>query len=213
MARYTGPVCKLCRREGEKLFLKGERCTSPKCPFDKGRDYPPGEHGRMARFRRRRPSDYSRQLREKQKARRIYGVLERQFRRYFREAERRAGLTGENLLVLLESRLDNVVYRLGFADSRSQARQLVQHGHFVVNGHRTNVPSCIIRPQDTIMVRDGSRRCTYFKERADQLDEGSVPAWLSLDVENMAARMVQMPAREEIDMAVDEQLIVEYYSR
>ncbi|MBN1811239.1 MAG: 30S ribosomal protein S4 [Anaerolineae bacterium] len=213
MARYTGPVCKLCRREGEKLFLKGERCTSPKCPFDKGRDYPPGEHGRMARFRRRRPSDYSRQLREKQKARRIYGVLERQFRRYFREAERRSGLTGENLLVLLESRLDNVVYRLGFADSRSQARQLVQHGHFIVNGHRTNVPSRIIRPQDTIVVRDGSRKCTYFKERADQLDEGSVPTWLSLDAENMAGRMVQMPAREEIDMAVAEQLIVEYYSR
>lgn len=213
MARYTGPVCKLCRREGEKLFLKGERCTSPKCPFEKGRDYPPGEHGRMARFRRRRPSDYSRQLREKQKARRIYGVLERQFRRYFREAERRSGLTGENLLVLLESRLDNVVYRLGFADSRSQARQLVQHGHFVVNGHRTNVPSRVIRPQDTIVVRDGSRKRTYFKERVDQLDEGSVPTWLSLDTKNMTGRMVQMPAREDIDMAVDEQLIVEYYSR
>jgi small subunit ribosomal protein S4 len=193
--------------------LKGERCTSPKCPFEKGRDYPPGEHGRMARFRRRRPSDYSRQLREKQKARRIYGVLERQFRRYFREAERRSGLTGENLLVLLESRLDNVVYRLGFADSRSQARQLVQHGHFVINGHRTNVPSRIIRPQDTIVVRDGSRKRTYFKERVEQLDEGSVPTWLSLDAKNMAARMVQAPTREDIDMSVDEQLIVEYYSR
>jgi small subunit ribosomal protein S4 len=213
MARYTGPVCKLCRREGEKLFLKGERCTSPKCPFEKGRDYPPGEHGRMARFHRRRPSDYSRQLREKQKARRIYGVLERQFRRYFRQAERRQGLTGENLLILLESRLDNVVYRLGFADSRTQARQLVQHGHFAVNGHRTNVPSRIIRPQDMIVVRDGSRKRAYFKERAEQLDEGSVPTWLSLDVKNMTARMVQMPAREDIDMAVDEQLIVEYYSR
>jgi small subunit ribosomal protein S4 len=213
MARYTGPVCKLCRREGEKLFLKGTRCTSPKCPFERGRDYPPGEHGRMARFRRRRPSDYSRQLRQKQKARRIYGVLERQFRRYFREAERRSGLTGENLLILLESRLDNIVYRLGFADSRSQARQLVQHGHFVVNGHRTNVPSCIIRPQDTIMVRDGSRKRTYFRERAEMLDGGSVPTWLSLDAKNLTARMVQVPTREEIDMAVDEQLIVEYYSR
>ncbi len=213
MARYTGPVCKLCRREGEKLFLKGERCTSPKCPFERGRDYPPGEHGRMARFHRRRPSDYSRQLREKQKARRLYGVLERQFRRYFHEAERKSGLTGENLLILLESRLDNVVYRLGFADSRSQARQLVQHGHFVVNGHRTNVPSRIICPQDTIMVRDGSRKRTYLEERAEQLDEGSVPTWLSLDVKNLTARMVQVPTREDIDMAVDEQLIVEYYSR
>jgi small subunit ribosomal protein S4 len=213
MARYTGPVCKLCRREGEKLFLKGTRCTSPKCPFERGRDYPPGEHGRMARFRRRRPSDYSRQLRQKQKARRIYGVLERQFRRYFREAERRSGLTGENLLILLESRLDNIIYRLGFADSRSQARQLVQHGHFVVNGHRTNVPSRIIRPQDTIVVRDGSRKRTYFKERAEMLGEGSVPTWLSLDAKNLTARMVQVPTREEIDMAVDEQLIVEYYSR
>jgi small subunit ribosomal protein S4 len=139
MARYIGPVCKLCRREGEKLFLKGARCFSSKCPLEKGRDYPPGEHGRTARFRRRRPSVYTLQLREKQKARRIYGVLERQFRRYFREAERRAGLTGENLLILLESRLDNVVYRLGFADSRAQARQLVQHGHFAVNGRRTNI--------------------------------------------------------------------------
>jgi small subunit ribosomal protein S4 len=213
MARYTGPVCKLCRREGEKLFLKGTRCTSPKCPFERGRDYPPGEHGRTARYRRRRSSDYSRQLRQKQKARRIYGVLERQFRRYFREAERRSGLTGENLLIILESRLDNVVYRLGFADSRSQARQLVQHGHFVVNGHRTNVPSRIIRPQDTIVVRDGSRKRTYFKDRAEQLDEGSVPTWLSLDAKNLTARMVQSPTREDIDLSVDEQLIVEYYSR
>jgi small subunit ribosomal protein S4 len=213
MARYTGPVCKLCRREGEKLFLKGNRCFSAKCPFEQGRDYPPGEHGRMARFRRRRPSDYSLQLREKQKVRRIYGVLERQFRRYFREAERRSGLTGENLLTLLESRLDNVIYRLGFADSRAQARQLVQHGHFVVNGHRTRVPSYIVCPQDTILVRAGSRKREYFKERADQIDEGAVPTWLSLDVKNMMARMVQAPGREDIDLAVDEQLIVEYYSR
>jgi small subunit ribosomal protein S4 len=213
MARYTGPVCKLCRREGEKLFLKGSRCFSSKCPFEQGRDYPPGEHGRMARFRRRRPSDYSRQLREKQKTRRIYGVLERQFRRYFREAERQTGLTGENLLSLLESRLDNVVYRLGFADSRSQARQLVQHGHFVVNGRRMRVPSYIVNPKDTIIVRKGSRKRTYFKERADQLDEGAVPTWLSLDAKNMTARMTQVPGREDIDLTVDEQLIVEFYSR
>jgi len=154
-----------------------------------------------------------RQLREKQKARRIYGVLERQFRRYFREAERRSGLTGENLLIVLESRLDNVVYRLGFADSRAQARQLVQHGHFVVNGRRTNISSYIVRPQDTITVRDVSRTRTYFKERADQLDEGAVLPWLSLDSKAMTARVLKLPVREDIDISLNEQLIVEYYSR
>jgi small subunit ribosomal protein S4 len=153
------------------------------------------------------------QLREKQKARRIYGVLERQFRRYFREAERRSGLTGQNLLVLLESRLDNVVYRLGFADSRAQARQLVQHGHFVVNGRRTNVPSYIVRAQDTIAVREGSRKRTYFKERAEELDEGAVTDWLSLDAGTMVARVLKEPAPEDIDSPLNEQLIVEYYSR
>ncbi len=213
MARYTGPVCKLCRREGEKLFLKGDRCLSPKCPFERERGYPPGEHGRLARFRRRRPSDYSRQLRAKQKARRVYGVLERQFRRYFREAERRPGLTGENLLTLLESRLDNVVYRLGFADSRAQARQLVGHGHFVVNGRRTNISSYIVRPQDAITVRDGSRKRTYFKERAERLDEGVVPNWLSLDAKTMTARVLKVPARDDIETTLNEHLIVEYYSR
>lgn len=213
MARYTGPVCKICRREGEKLFLKGQRCFSPKCPFERDRGYPPGEHGRMSRFRRRRTSDYLRQLREKQKARRIYGVLERQFRRYFREAERRTGLTGENLLILLESRLDNVVYRLGFADSRAQARQLVQHGHFVVNGRRTNIPSYIVRPQDMITVREASRKRTYFKERAQKLDEGTVLDWLSLDAGTMTARVLNSPAREDIAVRLEEQLIVEYYSR
>ena len=213
MARYTGPVCKLCRREGEKLFLKGERCVSPKCPFERDRGYPPGDHGRLAQFRRRRTSDYARQLREKQKVRRIYGVLERQFRRYFREAERRHGLTGENLLIVLESRLDNVIYRLGFADSRAQARQLVQHGHFVVNGRRTNVPSYLVRPQDSLGVREGSRKRPYFKERADLLDEGSVPHWLSLDPNTMEARVLQLPTREDIAASLNEQLIVEYYSR
>jgi small subunit ribosomal protein S4 len=213
MARYIGPVCKLCRREGEKLFLKGERCFSSKCSLERGRDYPPGEHGRTARFRRRRPSVYSLQLREKQKARRMYGVLERQFRRYFREAERRPGLTGENLLILLESRLDNVIYRLGFADSRAQARQLVQHGHFVVNDRRTNIPSYIVTPRDTIAVRVESHKREYFKERAGQLDESTVPNWLSLDAKNMAARMVQVPTREDIETTLKEQLIVEYYSR
>jgi len=213
MARYTGPVCKLCRREGEKLFLKGERCLSPKCPFERDRGYPPGDHGRLAQFRRRRTSDYSRQLREKQKARRIYGVLERQFRRYFREADRRSGLTGENLLILLESRLDNVIYRLGFADSRAQARQLTQHGHFVVNGRRMNIPSYIVRPQDVITVRDGSRKRPYFKERAELLDEGAVPNWMSLDSKTMTARVLNLPAREDISTPLNEQAIVEYYSR
>jgi len=213
MARYTGPVCKLCRREGEKLFLKGERCFSPKCPFERKRGYPPGEHGWMARFRRRRQSDYSRQLREKQKARRIYGVLERQFRRFYAKAEGKQGLTGENLLVLLERRLDNVVYRLGLADSRAQARQLVSHGHLLVNGTRTRVPSYLVEPQDIITVRDGSRSNSYFKERAKKLDQGAVQDWLSLDEETMTGRMLREPTREDIDTVLNEQLIVEYYSR
>jgi small subunit ribosomal protein S4 len=213
MARYTGPVCKLCRREGEKLFLKGARCTSSKCPFEKGRAYPPGDRGRLAQFRRRRQSVYAVQLREKQKAKRIYGVLERQFRRYYREAERSSGLTGENLLSLLETRLDNVVYRLGFADSRAQARQLVQHGHFLVNGRRNYAPSYNVRADDGIEVREGSRKRTYFSERAKVLDENAVQDWLSLDPKKMAGRVVRIPAREDIDTTLREQLIVEYYSR
>ncbi len=213
MARYTGPVCKLCRREEEKLFLKGERCFSPKCPFERKRGYPPGQHGWTARFRRRRQSDYARQLREKQKARRIYGVLERQFRRFYEIAERRPGLTGENLLILLERRLDNIVYRLGFADSRAQARQLVSHGHFVVNGRRTTAPSYLVKPQDMISVRQESRKRVYFKERAQDLNEGTVQGWLSLNAEAMTGRMLKEPAREEISTTLDEQLIVEHYSR
>jgi len=167
----------------------------------------------MAQFRGRRPTDYARQLREKQKARRIYGVLERQFHRYFREAERRPGVTGENLLIMLESRLDNVIYRLKLADSRAHARQLVQHGHFLVNGRRTNIPSMLVRPGDRITVREGSRRRPYFKERARLLDAGAVPGWLSLDAEALEARVLKSPTREDIDMTINEQLIVEYYSR
>jgi small subunit ribosomal protein S4 len=212
MARYRGPVCKLCRREGQKLFLKGARCTSPKCALER-RDYPPGQHGPLARFRRRRPSDYQRQLREKQKVRRIYGVLERQFRRYFREAERKPGLTGENLLILLERRLDNVVYRLGFADSRPQARELVQHGHFTVNGRRVAVPSYLVRPEDVIAVRDGSRKRTYFKDRAQVLGVQGVPQWLSLDPPTLSARVGGMPKREDVEIPINENLVVEYYSR
>ncbi len=213
MARYTGPVCKLCRREGEKLFLKGTRCFSPKCPFERKRGYPPGEHGWVARFRRRRQSDYARQLREKQKAKRIYGLLERQMRRFYREAERGSGVTGENLLSLLERRLDNVVYRMGFADSRAQARQLVAHGHFSVNGKRVKAPSYLVKPEDEISVREASRKRTYFKNRAQELEGGAVADWLSLDAQAMAGRMLRKPTREDIDTTLTEQLIVEYYSR
>jgi len=218
MARELRPSCKLCRREGEKLFLKGERCLSQKCALER-RAYPPGEHGYDAQFRRRRPSAYGVQFREKQKLRRIYGVLERQFRRYFTEAVRREGMTGTNLLVILESRLDNVVYRLGLASSRAQARQLVTHGHFDVNGRRCNIPSALIVPGDVISIHPTSRRSPYFQ----QLTSGSegesagawsqVPAWLSFDVMDMTGRMANYPSREEIDLRVNEQLVVEYYSR
>jgi small subunit ribosomal protein S4 len=213
MARYTGPVCKLCRREGEKLFLKGARCFSPKCPFERKKGYPPGEHGWVARFRRRRQSDYANQLREKQKAKRIYGLLERQMRRFYSKAEGRPGVTGENLLSLLERRLDNVVYRMGFADSRAQARQLVAHGHFSVNGKRLKVPSYLVKPEDTISVREASRKRTYFKERAQELDDGAVGDWLTLDPQMMSGRMLREPGREDIETVLNEQLIVEYYSR
>jgi small subunit ribosomal protein S4 len=212
LARYSGPTCKLCRREGEKLFLKGARCLSPKCSFER-RDYPPGMHGRDARFRRRRESDYSRQLREKQKARRIYGILERQFRRYFSMAQRRSGLTGVNLLVILESRLDNVVYRLGFADSRPQARQLVSHGHFYLNGRKTDVPSAIVKSGDVVTVRPESRRRTYFKTLSQEMDDRQVPRWLQLDTETLSGQVAQLPTRDDIDVSLNEQLIVEFYSR
>jgi len=212
MARNIGPSCKQCRREGMKLYLKGDKCYTEKCPFEQ-RAYPPGQHGKETAFRRRKLSDYAMQLREKQKARRIYGVLERQFRRYYHEAQRRPGLTGENLLIVLESRLDNIVYRLGLADSRAQARQLVQHGHFTVNGRKTNIPSFLARPNDVVGVRPESRRAKYFKERKDLLGKREVPAWLSLDAETMDGRVLVLPTRQEIDVPVEEQLIVEFYSR
>ena len=212
MARYTGPVCRLCRREGEKLFLKGARCLSPKCSFER-RAYPPGQHGRENQFRRGRASDYLVQLREKQKARRIYGVLERQFSRYFEKAEGGVGLTGVNLLVILESRLDNVVYRLGLAESRAHARQIVQHGHITLNGRKTNIPSALVKPGDVISIRPESLRRTYFKDLRQDLDNRRVPRWLSLDAPNLAAKVLQQPAREDIDVSLNEQLIVEYYSR
>jgi small subunit ribosomal protein S4 len=212
MARYTGPVCKLCRREGDKLFLKGARCFTTKCALER-RAYPPGQHGRDATFRRRRSSDYSRQLREKQKARRIYGVMERQFRRYYREAQRRPGVTGENLLILLERRLDNVVYRLGFGDSRAQARQLIQHGHIDVNGQRSNASSMLLNAGDVIAVRERSRKLNYFRELPAVLEQRDVPEWLAVEPSQMMGRVVALPTREVIDQPLDEQLIVEYYSR
>jgi small subunit ribosomal protein S4 len=212
MAKYTDPVCRLCRREGEKLFLKGQRCYSPKCAFER-RGFPPGEHGRDAQFRRRRVSDYSRQLREKQKARRVYSVTEKQFRRYYREALRRRGVTGENLLQLLERRLDNVVFRLGFSESRGHARILVSHGHFDVNGRRTDVPSMIVQQGDSIEVRAGSRTRTYFKELAAAAETRTVPRWLERDLKTLSGKLVQYPERSDIDASLHEQLIVEFYSR
>jgi len=212
MARHIDAVCKLCRREGQKLFLKGERCLSPKCAIE-NRNFVPGDHGRKATFRKKL-SDFGTQLRETQKARRIYGVMERQFRRYFKEANRRSGMTGANLLGMLESRLDNVVYRLGFADSRAQARQLVRHGHFLVNGTKTDIPSLQIKVSDVVAVRPSSRNSTYFKDRA-QLMQGrrNVPAWLSVNLSEMGGSMVNNRGREDIEIPLNEQLIVEYYSR
>lgn len=212
MAKYRGPVCKLCRREGEKLFLKGERCFTPKCAFER-RGYAPGQHGKSSQFQRRRESDYNRQLRAKQKARRIYGILERQFRRYYEVSLQRRGLTGLNLLQILESRLDNVVYRLGFASSRAQARLLVTHGHFTVNGRRTDVPSMLMSADDIVAVRDESRQRNYFKELVDIAEERNIPAWLDRDLKNLSGKVLRLPERSEIDGNLQEQLIVEYYSR
>ena len=213
MAKYLGPACKLCRREGEKLFLKGEKCFTYKCPMER-HAYPPGEHGRMARFSRRRESDYAKQLRAKQRARRIYGVLERQFRRYYEVALQRRGLTGLNLLQILESRLDNVIYRLGFARSRAEARLLVTHGHFTVNGRRVDVPSMLLRPGDVVGIRPESRRRSYFKQVLPEWAEKQTPpAWLSRDLNAFTGRVERLPERGEIDSNINEQLIVEYYSR
>lgn len=215
MAKYTGPVCRLCRREGEKLFLKGERCFTAKCGFEK-RSFPPGVHGKTGSRGRggaNRESDFAKQLRAKQRARRVYGTLERQFRGYYDTARKTTGLTGLTLLRLLESRLDNVVYRMGFASSRSQARQLVAHGHFSVNGRRTDIPSMIIKPGDAIAVREGSRSATYFKELTELAEKRTYPAWITRDLSSLSANVLRMPERAEIDGNLNEQLIVEYYSR
>ncbi len=212
MAKYIGPVCKLCRREGEKLFLKGERCYTAKCSFEK-RGFAPGQHGRGKQGRSERESDYARQLRAKQKARRVYGLFERQFRRNFGIAQHTPGLTGLNLLQTLESRLDNVVFRLGFAGDRAQARQLVNHGHLLVNGHKADIPSMLLRPGDVVTVEEASRRKTYWKEVVDVAEKRVSPLWLERDVKGLYGRVLRMPERAEIDGNLNEQLIVEYYSR
>ena len=212
MAKYTGPVCKLCRREGEKLFLKGPRCFTPKCAFER-RGYAPGMHGKFGSSRPGRESDYSRQLRAKQKARRVYGILERQFRRYFSLAQRRRGLTGINLLQILETRLDNIVFRLGFASSRSQAHILVSHGHFLVNGQKTDIPSVIIKINDIVSVSDKAKENIYFKGLREEAEGRLVPLWIERDLANLSGRILRLPERAEIDGNLNEQLIVEYYSR
>lgn len=209
MARYTGPVCKLCRREAMKLFLKGTRCMSDKCAIER-RNYPPGDHGRR---RRRRPSDYSAQLREKQKVKRIYGVLERQFRRYFYEASRERGVTGETLLMTLERRLDNVVYRMGFGLSRSHARQLVKHGHIAVNGSRVDIPSYQAQQGDVVAVRDQSNTNTEIILAVENAKMGSPVGWVEVDHDKLTGSVARQPMREDVDIEIQEQLIVELYSK
>ena len=208
MARYSGPDCKLCRREKMKLFLKGAKCDSPKCPIEI-RPYPPGEHGRN----RPKENEYLLQIREKQKARRIYGVLERQFHNYYEAASRKRGKTGENLLQILESRLDNVVYRAGFAKSRDMARQLVTHGHFRVNGRKVDIPSFRVSEADIVEVAEKSRELTPFVVARAEAGERAVPAWLEVIPDKMRVLVHSLPARAQIDTLVQEQLIVEYYSK
>jgi small subunit ribosomal protein S4 len=208
MARYTESVCRLCRREGAKLFLKGTRCYTKKCSFER-RPTPPGQHG----VRRRKMGDFGIQLREKQKVRRVYGVLERQFHNYFVQAENTEGITGENLLRRLETRMDNVVYRLGFASSRAQARQLVTHGHFAVNGVPTNVASYELKPGDRVEVRESRRSREAFKVTRETLRSHQAPEWLGLDAANLSGNIVTLPRRDQMPLDLSEQLVVEYYSR
>jgi small subunit ribosomal protein S4 len=213
MSKYLGPQCRLCRREGEKLYLKGARCLSPKCAIER-RNFPPGQHGKEGQFKRNRTSDYLQQLREKQKARRVYGVLEAQFHRYYEEALKMRGtVTGTALLQLLERRLDNVVYRMGFAVNRAQARNLVTHGHFNLNGRRTDVPSTLVGPNDVIEVRPGSQTRNYFRTLRATDDRRSSPGWLSFDQNRLSGTVLRLPNRDEIDANLNEQLIVEFYSR
>ena len=207
MARYTGAVCKLCRREGQKLFLKGERCYF-KCAFER-RSYAPGEHGQA----RGKQKDYGIRLREKQKIRRIYGILEKQFRRYFNEAERQKGVTGENLLRILESRFDNMVYRAGLAASRPEARQLVLHNHFTLNGAKTNIPSCLLKAGDVIQVKERSRSVQKIETAMGSAQQRGVSEWLEVDPDKMQATVKALPTREQVPETIEEQLVVELYSK
>ena len=208
MAKYTGPSCRECRREGTKLFLKGERCTSGKCSFDQ-RSSAPGQHGAA----HKKVGEYGRQLREKQKVRRYYGVLENQFKLYYGMAERKEGMTGENLLILLERRLDNVVYRMGLAGSRKEARQLVLHAHFTLNGKKVNIPSILVKPGDVVALKEKSRESAKFKALAEDMASVHTPKWLDVNGADLAAKVVAMPERSDIDFEIEEQLIVELYSK
>ena len=208
MARYTGPNCKMCRREGCKLYLKGERCTNGKCAFDH-RSTAPGQHGAA----RKKVGEYGKQLREKQKARRYYGVLEGQFRHYYEMAEKMEGITGANLLILLERRLDNVVYRMGMAASRKEARQLVLHAHFTLNGKKVTIPSILVKAGDVIAVKESSKESVKIKALGENMATTTTPKWLENDVANLATKVVSLPAREDIDFEFEEQLIVELYSK
>ena len=208
MARYTKTNCRLCRRENLKLFLKGERCYTEKCAYDR-RNYPPGQHGQS----RKKFSDYGTQLREKQKVKRIYGILENQFRNIFKEADRQKGITGETLLALLERRFDNIVYRLGFANSRDEARQLVRHNHFLINQSKVNIPSYLVKPGDVIELREKSKKVVRVLEALEGVARRGVPQWLELDKDQMKGSMKGLPAREEITLPIQEKLIVELYSK
>ena len=210
MARYIGPVCRLCRREGIKLFLKGERCYTERCAIEK-RNFIPGQHGKSRRMKKL--VGYGVQLREKQKVKRIYGVLEAQFRRYFEQADRTRGITGETLLQLLERRLDNVAYRLGFATSRSQARQLVRHGHFTVNGRKVDIPSFSVKPGNVVAVRQSSQKNASILHALEEVKGRGIPEWLTADAEGLSATIGSVPTREQINLPVQEQLIVELYSK
>lgn len=208
MARYTGPVCRLCRREGEKLFLKGERCYSDKCAISR-RAFAPGQHGKG----RKKLSEYGLQLRAKQKARRYYGVLENQFEKYFDMATRKQGMAGENLLKILESRFDNVVYRAGLANSRKEARQLVRHNHFTLNGKKANIPSILLRPGDVVAVAEKSKTLDKIKNIVESNSSRVKPQWLDVDATNLTSKMLTLPNREDIDIDIEEHLIVELYSK
>jgi small subunit ribosomal protein S4 len=208
MARYRGAVCRLCRREGDKLFLKGERCYTGKCAMDR-RPFAPGQHGK----RRSKMSEYGRQLREKQKAKRIYGILETQFYNYYKEAERRKGIAGDNLLIILETRLDNVVYRAGLGRSRTEARQVVRHNHVLVNGKKVNIPSYLVKAGDVVTLKEKSLNLQRFKDIIDTTGSRTAPEWMDVDLENRTIKVNEIPTREVIDIPVNETLIVELYSK